>query len=131
MPTTSPYYNPENFALIAGDELSTGRKIPLVFGYYAATAAVEEIMTGALGAVGSLFFGFRTNNSPILPPDEKLLPTATDQLVFGSMILINGAHIDLNGQFGPVNLDPYVLYVSVDSNPGEDTFYTKLYLSPP
>lgn len=130
MPTT--IYNPENFALLAGDEMSPDQNLPRLFGYYAETAAIEEILTsgGSPPTGGTLFFGLRTDGiGTPLTPDEKLLPSAAGQLTRGSMILIAGQHIDLEGQFGPINLLPYILYVGVVSEVGKNTSYTRLYLA--
>ncbi len=120
-------YNPKNFAMIAGDEMAAANNIPVAFGYYAEVAPPA----GTLGILnltattGKGFFGLRRSTEftgPLpLTPAEKLLPSASLLLPRGTIILIHGKS---DGTPTPV---PYVLYVAITSEAGDDTEYTQIY----
>lgn len=116
-------YIPQNFAMIAGDEMSANNNIPVAFGYYAETEVPGDILTAPPNGVD--FFGLRRSPAALaanpLTPAEKLLPSASLLLPRGTIILINGKD---NG--APANL-PWVLYVVITSDAGEDTAYNIVY----
>ena len=120
-------YNPKNFAMIAGDEMSATNNIPVAFGYY----TEDTPPTGANGILnlnattGSGYFGLRralpyTQVTP-LTPAEKLLPSASLLLPRGTIILIHGKN---NGAAPPL---PYVLYVVITSERGDNTTFEQIY----
>lgn len=123
-------YNPKNFALIAGAELEADQAVPKLFGYYAEADTYADIIN--LPAVppappsGEEFFGLSTNGTgPVLTPAKARLPSATDQLSAGSIILIYGDHQTNTG--APTDDKYYILYVLVSSHPGFDTKYFQIY----
>ena len=123
-------YNPNHFALTGGAELSGDEGIPKLFGYYAEYHTYADIIN--LPTVppnppsGEEFFGLRNNGTgPVIDPVKALLPTATDQLSPGSMILIHGNHQTDTG--APTDDKYYILYVLVTSEPGFDTTYSQIY----
>jgi len=120
-------YTPSNFAFIAGDELCGPQKIPCAFGYYAETDTELEILQSPTD--GHSFFGLRTDGSGLpLTPAEKLLPSASPHLTRGSLILINGKSI--SGSPVVPSIDPFVLYVIITSEAGEDTTYDRIFHFP-
>lgn len=124
-------YNPKHFALTGGAELAADQGIPKLFGYYAEVATYADIINsvGPPAAFGVGFFGLRNNGSGIpLTPAESQLPTATDQLSPGTMIMIYGDHQTNTG--APTDDKYYILYVAVTSQPGFDTEYTQIYYYP-
>lgn len=116
-------YTPKNFAMIAGDELCGPQGIPCAFGYYAEHATTANILN-VTATTGNLFFGYRTVGTSTMTPAEKLLPTASQHLTRGSIILINGK--SAAGLSPPT--DPFVLYVIITSEAGADTEYEQVYL---
>jgi len=117
-------YNPKNFAMIAGDEMSATNNIPVAFGYYAADVSPFDILNGG-GGLGTDYFGLRRSTAALaatpLTPAEKLLPSASLLLSRGTIILISG---DDNGATPAL---PWVLYVVITSATGEDTAYEQVY----
>ncbi len=116
-------YNPNNFAMIAGDEMSATNNIPVAFGYYAADVSPFDILN--TGSTGTDYFGLRRSPAALaanpLTPAEKLLPSASLLLPRGTIILIAG---DDNGATPAL---PWVLYVVITSAAGEDTAYDQVY----
>lgn len=123
-------YNPSNFAMIAGDEMSAQSNIPVAFGYYAETEVPQDIINGAgTGLPGGNFFGKRRSAAGIavqgpLTPADKLLPSASLLLPRGTIILINGKnHVSPT----PAVPKAYILYVIINSEAGFNTTYTSVY----
>jgi len=121
-------YNPKHFALTGGAELAGDEGIPKLFGYYAEVDTYDDIINsvGPPAPFGSDFFGLRTNGSGVpLTPAQTQLPSVTDQLSAGSMIMIYGDHQTNTG--APTDEKYYILYVAVTSQPGFDTAYSQIY----
>lgn len=123
-------YNPKNFVLIAGEAQDPEAQIPRVFSYYAEDDYVLDILNGPPPVppvpAGSNFFGLRTNGSGSpLTQEEKLLPSAANQLCAGSGIMIYGPN-----QQGPGNPGfgkYYILYLRMTSLWGNDTSYAQVF----
>lgn len=123
-------FNPKNFALIAGEAMDPASEIPRVFSYYAEDDYLAEILNGpgpVLVPTGTDFFGLRTDGSgTALTQEEKLLPSAANQLCKGCGIMIYGPNqTDSSGiGFGKY----FILYLRVTSRYQKDTAYTRVLL---
>jgi len=120
-------YNPKNFAMIAGDEMSASNNIPVAFGYYAESTPPTG-PTGILNTTatsGAGYFGLRRGTIYVqanpLTPAEKAPDSASLLLSRGTIVLIHGKS---NGAVPPL---PYVLYVVITSDVGDDTTYEQIY----
>lgn len=124
-------FNPKNFALIAGEAMDPASEIPRVFSYYAEDDYLLDILNGPAPVppvpTGSHFFGLQTGGvgSP-LTQEEKLLPSAANQLCKGCGIMIYGPN--RTGPSGAGYGKYFILYVRLTSRYQEATEYTRVLL---
>jgi len=105
------YFNPKNFALIAGAEIDPQERIPRIFSYYAEDDVPDDILNSSPPFYG--FFGLWADGFYPKTQEERMTPTVADQLCPGCGIMIYGPHQDVAGTPG---YDKYwILYLRVTS----------------
>ena len=122
------YFNPKNFALIAGEAIDPAENIPRIFSYYAEDDVPEDIVDTSTPQPfsGNGFFGLWLpgHGLPLLP-NEKPLPTVANLLCPGCGIMIYGPHQD---DIDTPGYDKYwIMYLRVTSLWKEDTAYTSVF----